>query len=194
MKQEAEERKLLAQQQKQVEKEEEKYKNEISKIQELINNSDDDIKLKELQDKISELQNLLEKVEDKKDEIISRQNGKAGYVYVISNLGSFGDNIFKIGMTRRINPMDRISELSSASVPFSFDVHSFIFSHDAVSLEQELHRILNNQRVNKINLRKEFFKVNIDELRKIVDNIDPSAEFNTTMLAEQYRETLALEE
>lgn len=194
MKQEAEERKLLAQQQKQVEKEEEKYKNEISKIQELINNSDDDIKLKELQDKILELQNLLEKVEDKKDEIISRQNGKAGYVYVISNLGSFGDNIFKIGMTRRINPMDRISELSSASVPFSFDVHSFIFSHDAVSLEQELHRILNNQRVNKINLRKEFFKVNIDELRKIVDNIDPSAEFNTTMLAEQYRETLALEE
>lgn len=190
MKQEAEERKLLQQQKKQVEKEEEKYKNEILKIQEQINASNESNKISELQARIEELNKQLEKVEEKKEEIISRQNGKAGYVYIISNLGSFGDNIFKIGMTRRLNPMDRISELSSASVPFSFDVHSFIFSEDAVSLEQKIHNILNNQRVNKVNLRKEFFKADIYSLKKLVENIDPSAEFNITMLAEQYRESL----
>lgn len=194
MKQEAEERKILAQQQKQVAKEEEKYKNEISKIQEQINNSNDDSKLLELQAKILELQSQLEKVEEKKEEIINRQNGKAGYVYIISNLGSFGENIFKIGMTRRLEPMDRISELSNASVPFSFDVHSFIFSEDAVSLEKNLHNILNSQRVNKINLRKEFFETNIDTLKRIVEDIDPSSEFNTTMIAQQYRESLDIKQ
>lgn len=193
MKQEAEERKLLAQQQKQVEKEEEKYKNEILKVQEQIKSSEDNNKLIELEAKILELQNQLNKVSEKKEEIISRQNGKAGYVYVISNLGSFGENVFKIGMTRRLEPMDRISELSNASVPFSFDVHSFIFSDDAVSLEQKLHSILNNERVNKINLRKEFFRTNIDKLKELVEEINPSAEFNTTMLAEQYRESISLE-
>ena len=194
MRQEAEERKELAQQQKQVEKEETKYKNEIAKIQEQIDNSDDDGKLQELQAKILELQAQLNKVAEKKEEIITRQNGKAGYVYVISNLGSFGDDVFKVGMTRRLDPMDRINELGSASVPFNFDVHSFIFSNDAVSLEQKMHNILDRNRVNKVNFRKEFFKINIDDLRKIVEDIDPSAEFNTTMLAEQYKETKRIEE
>ncbi|MCR6515833.1 GIY-YIG nuclease family protein [Clostridium sp. LY3-2] len=190
MKQEAEERKILAKQQKQVEKEEEKYKNEICKIQEQIIQSDDENKLLELQNKIYELQNQLNKVEEKKDEIISRQNGKAGYVYIISNLGSFGENVFKVGMTRRLEPMDRINELSNASVPFSFDVHSFIFSEDAVGLEHNLHKILDKQRVNKINLRKEFFRTDIESLKDLVEKIDPSAEFTVTMLAEQYRDSL----
>ncbi|MBY6760547.1 GIY-YIG nuclease family protein [Clostridium botulinum] len=195
MKQEAEERKLLQQQQKQVEKEEEKYKLEIEKVQEqLAANSEDEEKLKQLQMRIAELQGQLDSVEHKKEEIVSRQNGKAGYVYVISNLGSFGDDVFKVGMTRRLDPMDRIAELGSASVPFSFDVHSFIFSDDAVALEQKLHTILDDNRVNKINLRKEFFRVDINELEKIVEEIDPSAEFNKTMLAEQYRQTLSLNE
>ncbi len=195
MKQEAEERKLLQQQQKQVEKEEEKYKLEIEKVQEqLAANSEDEEKLKQLQMRIAELQGQLDSVEHKKEEIVSRQNGKAGYVYVISNLGSFGDDVFKVGMTRRLDPMDRIAELGSASVPFSFDVHSFIFSDDAVTLEQKLHTILDDNRVNKINLRKEFFRVDINELEKIVEEIDPSAEFNKTMLAEQYRQTLSLNE
>ncbi|WP_347708983.1 GIY-YIG nuclease family protein [Clostridium botulinum] len=195
MKQEAEERKLLQQQQKQVEKEEEKYKLEIEKVQEqLAANSEDEEKLKQLQMRIAELQGQLDSVEHKKEEIVSRQNGKAGYVYVISNLGSFGDDVFKVGMTRRLDPMDRIAELGSASVPFAFDVHSFIFSDDAVALEQKLHTILDNNRVNKINIRKEFFRVDINELEKIVEEIDPSAEFNKTMLAEQYRQTLSLNE
>ena len=85
----------------------------------------------------------------KKEEISNLANGKAGNVYVISNLGSFGENIFKVGMTRRLNPQDRIDELGNASVPFKFDVHSFIFSDDAVGLENRLHTILDQRRVNR---------------------------------------------
>ena len=194
MRQEAEERKILEQQKKQVEKEEEKYKSEISKVQELLASTTDQEKLSQLEARIAELQNQLETVEHKKEDIVKRQNGQAGYVYIISNLGSFGDDVFKIGMTRRLDPLDRINELSGASVPFSFDIHSFIFSDNAVELEQQLHKTLNNNRVNKINLRKEFFKVSLDKLESLVNEIDPTAEFNRTMLAEQYRQTLSINE
>ena len=192
MKQEAEEKKLLEQQKKQIEKEEGKYQTEIEKVEEIINSTEDEEKLNKLQEKIEELTNQLKLVNEKKEEITKLQNGKAGYVYVISNLGSFGDRVFKIGMTRRLNPIDRINELSGASVPFTFDVHSFIFSDNAVGLEQKMHEILNDNRVNKINLRKEFFNISIDELEKIVQDIDPSAEFNKTMVAEQYRQSLSI--
>ena len=194
MKQEAEERRLLEQQKKQVEKEEEKYKLEIEKVEEILKSTDDEEKLKQLNAKIEELKAQLGLVEEKKEDIVKLQNGKAGYVYVISNLGSFGDKVFKVGMTRRLNPQDRINELGGASVPFTFDVHSFIFSDDAVGLEQKLHNILDDKRVNKINLRKEFFNVSIDEIERLVQDIDPSAEFNTTMVAEQYRQTLSINE
>lgn len=194
IKQEAEERRLLEQQKKQVEKEEEKYKLEIEKVEEILKSTDDEEKLKQLNAKIEELKAQLGLVEEKKEDIVKLQNGKAGYVYVISNLGSFGDKIFKVGMTRRLNPQDRINELGGASVPFTFDVHSFIFSDDAVGLEQKLHNILDDKRVNKINLRKEFFNVSIDEIERLVQDIDPSAEFNTTMVAEQYRQTLSINE
>ncbi|MBS7224406.1 MAG: GIY-YIG nuclease family protein [Clostridiaceae bacterium] len=190
MRQEAEERKLLEQQQRQVEKEESKYTAEIGKVQaQLAELSPDDEKSKTLEAKIAELQAQLAAVEQKKEEIISRQNGKAGYVYVISNLGSFGDKTFKIGMTRRLDPMDRIKELGDASVPFSFDVHSFIFSDDAVGLESELHKRLDSKRKNKINLRKEFFDISLDELERLVQEINPAAEFNRTMLATEYRQS-----
>ena len=192
MKQEAEEKKLLEQQKKQIEKEEGKYQTEIEKVEEIIISTEDEEKLNKLQEKIEELKNQLKLVNEKKEEITKLQNGKAGYVYVISNLGSFGDRVFKIGMTRRLNPIDRINELSGASVPFTFDVHSFIFSDDAVGLEQKMHEILNDNRVNKINLRKEFFNISIDELEKIVQDIDPSAEFNKTRVAEQYRQSLSI--
>lgn len=102
------------------------------------------------------MQAKLADVTIKKDNIVQLQNGKAGNVYIISNLGSFGENVFKVGMTRRIDPQDRVNELGNASVPFKFDVHSFIFSEDAVGLESKLHSILNDKRVNKVNMRKEF--------------------------------------
>ena len=92
-------------------------------------------------------------------------------------------------MTRQLDPMDRVRELGDASVPFSFDVHSFIFSDDAVGLESELHRRLDSKRKNKVNLRKEFFDVSLDELEQLVQEINPAAEFNRTMLATEYRQS-----
>ncbi len=194
MRQEAEERRILEQQKKQVEKEEVKYQNEMDNVKSLIENTTDQEMILKYQNKIKDLEELLKQVEDKKEEIINRQNGKAGNVYVISNLGSFGENVLKVGMTRRLEPLDRIKELSSASVPFSFDVHAMIFSEDAVDLENKLHKILDNYRVNKINLRKEFFKISLDDIEKIVYEQDPAAEFNKTMLAEEYRQSLSIEE
>ena len=194
MRQEAEDRKVLEQQKKQIEKEEEKYKTEMSKVEEALARAEDNEVLEKLKMKLEELQNQLDNVEHKKEDIVKRQNGKAGYVYIISNLGSFGDKTFKIGMTRRLNPQDRVDELGDASVPFVFDVHSFIFSDDAVGLEQKLHNILNDKRTNKINFRKEFFNVSIDELEELVQEIEPTAEFNRTMVAEQYRQTISINE
>lgn len=194
MRQEAEERKALENERKKIEKEEEKFHNEIAKIQQSISLTTDDDELSKLNARIIELQNQLGQVIVKKEEIANLQNGKAGTVYIISNLGSFGEDVFKIGMTRRLDPQDRVNELGSASVPFKFDVHSFIFSDDAVSLEANMHQRLQGNRVNKVNLRKEFFKVPIDELEAIVDEIDPSAEFNKTMLAEEFRQSNSSDE
>jgi len=194
MRQEAEERKALEAEKKKIEKEEEKFKLEIDKVNELIANTKDDSELEKLRNRILQLEGQLSEVEDKKHEIMNLQNGKAGTVYVISNLGSFGEDVFKIGMTRRLEPQDRVNELGDASVPFKFDVHSFIFSKDAVDLENRMHTILNNQRVNKVNMRKEFFRISIDELEELVNEIEPTAEFNKTMLAEEFRQTLSSNE
>ena len=189
MRQEAEERKALEAEKKKVEKEESKYKAEIEKLQGTLEQTDSDSETQKLRARILELQKQLSDVVVKKEEIINLQNGKAGNVYIISNLGSFGKDVFKIGMTRRLDPQDRINELGSASVPFKFDVHSFIFSEDAVALEKKLHDTLNEKRLNKINLRKEFFKVDISELEELVSSIDPTAEFNKTMLAEEFHQS-----
>lgn len=192
MRQESEERRQLAQQKEQVKREESKYLTEIENVKAQINETNDNEQLIKLQQKIRDLQSKLCQVQEKKEEIINRQNGKAGNVYVISNLGSFGENVFKVGMTRRLDPMDRVRELSDASVPFSFDVHAMIFSEDAVSLENKLHQILDKHRVNKVNLRKEFFNVTIEEIEHIVIQEDPAASFNRTMIAEQYRQSLSM--
>lgn len=191
MRQEAEERKALAAERAKIEKEETKYKTELAKLNEQLTDTTNDTEADSLKQRILELEAQLSNVVVKKDEITKLQNGKAGNVYIISNLGSFGDNVFKIGMTRRQDPQDRINELSNASVPFKFDVHSFIFSDDAVGLEGKLHEILNDKRVNKVNLRKEFFKITIDELEQLVNEIEPTAEFNRTMIAEEFRQSLS---
>lgn len=190
MRQEEEERKALEAEKKKVEKEEEKYKSEIQNIEKIIFECIDNEKIETLENKIKELQEKLSKLMEKKEDIINRQNGKAGYVYVISNLGSFGENTFKVGMTRRLDPMERVKELGDASVPFPFDVHSFIFSDDAVGLETELHKRLEDKRKNKVNPRKEFFDVSIDDLETLVQEINPAAEFNKTMVAIDYRKSI----
>ncbi|AEB30482.1 putative chromosome segregation ATPase [Carnobacterium sp. 17-4] len=194
MKQEAEERKILEAERKKLEQEENKFKTEIERNREILLFETDEIKIKQLNERLLELEGQLDNIENKKEEIASLALGKAGYVYIISNMGSFGDNTFKIGMTRRMEPQQRVDELGSASVPFRFDVHALIFSDNAVGLENELHKRLSNQRVNKVNFRKEFFRTDIATLEILVEEIDPTADFNITMFAEEYNQSLALEE
>lgn len=191
MREEAEERKRLEAERKKIEAEEEKFKAEIEKVHSQLAAASAEQTEKLLQ-RIRELEQQQQAVSEKKETIAKLQNGKAGCVYVISNLGSFGDHVFKVGMTRRVVPQERIDELGDASVPFSFDVHSFIFSEDAAALETEIHHRLNEKRVNKVNLRKEFFDVTLDELEALVYEIQPTAEFNRTMAAEQYRQSLSM--
>jgi CII-binding regulator of phage lambda lysogenization HflD len=194
MRQEAAERKRLEEERKKVEAEEEKYKNEISSIQNKLSEAKDQALIKQLEERIAKIQSQLTEVEKKKEDIVKLEHGQAGHIYVISNLGSFGENVFKIGMTRRLDPQERIDELGDASVPFRFDVHSKIFSNTATELEAQLHKKLHNNRVNKINLRKEFFRTTIDELEELVYSLDPSAQFDRTMMAEQYYQSMAVNE
>lgn len=194
MRQDAAERKALKEQQKKLEQEEEKFLVEMKRNRELLLSETDTEKISSLEARILELEKQQNELEEKKEEITRLANGKAGYVYVISNLGSFGDNMFKIGMTRRLNPQERVDELGSASVPFKFDIHAMIFSNDAVGLENQLHQQLHNQRVNRVNLRKEFFETTVQELQSVVEEIDPTVEFITTLLAQEYHQSQELKE
>jgi len=110
----------------------------------------------------------------------------------LSNIGSFGENIYKIGMTRRLEPLERVKELGDASVPFFFDVHAMIYSENAPELESKLHKHFANRRVNMVNLRREYFRVTLDEIGKAVTDYFGEITFVTVPKAEQYRETLAL--
>lgn len=118
---------------------------------------------------------------------------QSGYVYVISNIGSFGENIYKIGVTRRLEPLDRIKELGDASVPFEFDVHALIFSENAFDLEKKLHDHFKDNQVNKVNNRKEFYNVDLKEIERIVlDEYNETVKFVHEPKAEQYRESISL--
>lgn len=148
----------------------------------------------EYEAKLAELQDKLLAAEERGQRAISMaEQTRRGHVYVISNIGSFGENVFKIGMTRRLEPLDRVKELGDASVPFEFDVHAMIFSEDAPSLEKELHRHFQLDAVNKVNPRKEFFGVSLPVIRQKVDQLGMN-EVHWTMKAEaaEYRESLAI--
>ena len=121
------------------------------------------------------------------------QQTKRGYVYVISNEGSFGPGVFKIGMTRRLEPLDRVRELGDASVPFSFDVHAMIYSEDAPKLETTLHKHFLMNQVNKVNYRKEFFRTDLHSIKEVVDGFGLECCWTETAKAEEYKETLAIE-
>ena len=144
----------------------------------------------------AQIEKQLEKIDTAFRDVDYREaNQRAGYVYIISNIGAFGENVYKIGMTRRLDPMDRIDELGDASVPFKFDVHAMIFSEDAPGLEAALHNAFADKKLNFVNQRREFFNVSLDEIKKVVrDNYDKSVEFIETPPAEQYRESLLLRE
>lgn len=150
-------------------------------------------KLEGLEKKISDLSDELAKAHEKSERAKSMaQQTKAGHVYIISNAGSFGENIYKIGMTRRLEPYDRVKELGDASVPFIFDVHAMIYSDNAPNLERTLHKAFELKRVNLVNNRKEFFNVSLDKIEKAVKKIFPDVEFIVTSEARQYKESQAL--
>ena len=142
-----------------------------------------------LQAQIKELQDAL----DNSKRAISRaQLTKSGHVYVISNIGSFGTDIYKIGMTRRLEPMLRVKELGDASVPFSFDVHAMIYSDNAPELEKKLHNSFDSSRVNMVNRRKEYFKTTLIEIEKIVIKEDAKIEFTKIAEAKEYNQTIQM--
>jgi hypothetical protein len=144
---------------------------------------------------VERLKQMLAEAESKAQRAKSQaQITRAGFVYVISNIGSFGDGVFKVGMTRRLEPMDRVIELGDASVPFAFDVHMMIGCSDAPSLETALHRELNHYRVNKVNLRKEFFRVALDKVVEVVKKHHGTVEYRAEPEALEYRETLLMEQ
>ena len=165
----------------------EKAREEVSKVQ--------GEKLNKLNSKIAELQKRLQEAQANKERAISRaQMTKSGHIYVISNIGSFGDNVYKIGMTRRLDPMDRVRELGDASVPFRFDVHAMIYSEHAPDLETALHKIFDNKRVNMVNQRKEFYNVLLSEIERAVKEKHGEIEFTKLAEAREHRETVAIHE
>ena len=137
-----------------------------------------------------EIAELKQRIEDDKRAVSQAQLTKSGYVYIISNIGSFGENIYKIGMTRRLNPEERIHELSSASVPFEFDIHAMISTENAPELEFNLHKYFDKKRVNLINSRKEFFNISLDEIEKYTKENNLDIQFTKLAEAKEYRQTM----
>ena len=181
----------LEEQKKKIEKEQTHYNTAYEKVLEQLKKTPDNPDLIEKQ---KELASQLDDIEKALNDVDYRQaNMRAGYVYVISNIGAFGNDVYKIGMTRRLEPMDRIDELGSASVPFNFDVHAMIFSDDAPALEAALHKAFEDKKLNMINQRREFFKVTLDEIKEVIKkNFDKTVEFNDIPEAEQFRASLKL--
>ena len=174
-------------------KEQRHYEQAMSVLKHRIQNSDGEER-QMLESKKLELEIRLNDIDKSLAEIdYSESNERAGYVYVISNIGSFGKDIYKIGMTRRLEPMDRIYELGDASVPFRFDVHAMIFSDDAPTLESKLHKAFENRKINKINQRREFFGVTLEEIKAVIkSNFDKTVEFIDFPEADEYRRSLKL--
>lgn len=142
---------------------------------------------------LAALQEKLTEAEARSQRALSMaQQTRSGHVYVISNVGSFGEDVFKIGMTRRLEPLDRVRELGDASVPFAFDVHAMIYSEDAPALENALHRKFNELRLNKVNPRKEFFRVDLGDIRAATQEMGLTAQFTMLAQAQEYRESLAM--
>lgn len=199
---EKEERKVqaeIAKQRKAVEQERKKqaehYKQAEALLKEKMQNVDEnDEKFKSLQAEVAKLKEQLAELDKKEASLDYRENhSTAGYVYIISNIGAFGKNVFKIGVTRRLDPLARIKELSSASVPFKFDVHALIFSDDAYKLESNLHNYFDKYRVNKVNNRKEFFGITIHQVKDALDKYyNRTFDFHEIPEAEEYRKSLEL--
>lgn len=185
--------KEIEEQRKKIEKEQAHYQKALLSIMKQLESASDSNK-EELQAKRNELESVLGNIELSLKNIDYREaNQRAGYVYIISNIGSFGENVYKIGMTRRLDPQERIDELGDASVPFNFDVHAMIFSDDAPALESALHKAFEDKKLNMVNTRREFFNVTLDEIKDVIrKNFDKTVEFVDTPEANQYRISLKM--
>lgn len=185
-------RREYEQAQKEAEKEEVNYQKALDKARKEIELATGEKHFK-LQEQIAKLEQELQEAHEKKERALSMaQQTKRGHVYIISNIGSFGEQVYKIGMTRRLEPEDRVKELGDASVPFQFDIHAMIFSEDAPALENELHKAFVNKKVNMLNYRKEFFKITLEEIEEKVKESGLEIEFIKLPEAMEYRETLAI--
>jgi len=174
-------------------KEEEMLRKAMDKIQDQVAKASEAQRQK-YESQLAELADRLRKVEEEKQRAKSMaEQTKTGHVYVISNIGSFGEDVFKIGLTRRLEPLDRVRELGDASVPFAFDVHAMIPSSDAPALERALHKHFLAAQMNKVNPRKEFFRVSLAVIREEIEGLQVTAKWTIAAEAKEYRETLALE-
>ena len=173
------------------EKEQAHYENALKKLNEQLEVEESEVRKEFLLEKKRDLDDRLLDVDKALKDLDYREaNHRAGYVYIISNIGAFGENVYKIGMTRRLEPEERIAELSGAAVPFRFDIHAMIFSNDAPKLEAALHNAFADRKMNLVNGRKEFFVVTLDEIKKVVqENHDKTVEFFDIPDAQQYRES-----
>ncbi len=176
-------------------KDEEKAQEALEQKKREIAEAQTQEKIQKLQEQIQGLEKALVEARELRERAMSMaQQTKIGYVYVISNIGSFGKDVYKIGMTRRLDPMERVLELSNASVPFPFDVHTFIYSEDAPALEADLHRRFDAKKVNSINYRKEYFHVTLDEIKVALKEKGVDAQFVDEPDAFQYRESMIKEQ
>lgn len=172
------------------EKDVEKANAAIKKNESALDKAKTSAQVKKLKQQIEELKVALQRAEERRDRAISMaQQTRSGYVYVISNIGSFGEGVYKIGMTRRIDPMQRVRELGDASVPYPFDVHAMIYTEDAPALESHLHRVFDLYKLNTMNWRKEYFRVPLSSIREEVEKCGVVCEWVDTPSAEQYRES-----
>jgi hypothetical protein len=177
-----------------IEKEEKHFSNAIEAIDERLQKAQTDAERDILAQEKTKLQQNLAEVEKNKQDIQYReQNARAGYVYVISNIGAFGENVYKIGVTRRLEPTERVDELGDSSVPFDFDIHAMIFSDDAFALETALHKAFDRRKLNMINTRREFFNVPLKEIELVVKtNFNKPVEFTHLAEAAEYRQSRKL--
>jgi len=179
---------------KESEKEERMLEKAMKKAEQKLLKTTEEEKAK-FEEELRQIQQKLAEAEAKGKRALSMaQQTKQGHVYIISNVGSFGENVFKIGLTRRLKPLDRVKELGDASVPFAFDVHAMIHSEDAPKLEKELHNIFELNRVNKINRRKEFFEIPISEIKSKIDDMKIETHWTMQAEAQEYRESAELKE
>lgn len=184
----------IANRRKQLEKDRKHFKQMLANVEEIIKTASPD-EIDKLKSQLSEYQDKLSELDEIEEDIDYREgHATAGYVYIISNIGAFGEDVYKIGVTRRLEPTDRIRELGSASVPFQFDVHALIFSEEAFALESELHNKFAKYKVNKVNGRKEYFKVPFAEIKAVLDSHKELAiELTETAEAFEYRQGILME-